>query len=86
VFVAQTPKPEVVTLKIADARRERFTTGAVSRAATHYVVKVDIGGVKGLIAPLIGKLPPDSHVWILDDKVPAFVKSEQPLYAGGPVC
>lgn len=30
-------------------------------------------------------LPPDSHVWILGGEAPAFVKSEQPLYFGGPV-
>jgi hypothetical protein len=37
------------------------------------------------VAPLIGKQPPDSHVWILEGEAPAFVKSEQPLYNGGPV-
>jgi hypothetical protein len=49
------------------------------------VLKVNIGGLKGLLAPLIGKQPPDSHVWILDGEAPAFVKSEQPLFQGGPV-
>jgi hypothetical protein len=64
---------------------ERFSTGATSRTATHYVLKVEIGGVSGLLAPLLGKQPPDSHVWILGGEAPAFVKSEQPLYFGGPV-
>ena len=64
---------------------ERFSTGATSRTATHYVLKVEIGGVSGLLAPLLGKQPPDSHVWILGGEAPAFVKSEQSLYFGGPV-
>jgi len=38
-----------------------------------------------LIAPLVGKQPPDSHVWILGGDAPAFVKAEQALYIGGPV-
>lgn len=84
-FVAATPKPQVVKLEVSVAGRERFSTGAARRTATHYVLKVDIGGLKGIIAPLVGKQPPDSHVWILGGEAPAFVKSEQPLYMGGPL-
>ena len=47
--------------------------------------EVQIGGLAGLLAPLVGKQPPDSHVWIMDGPTPAFVKSEQPLFLGGPV-
>ena len=38
-----------------------------------------------MLAPLLGKQPPDSHVWILGEEAPAFVKAEQPLYLGGPL-
>ena len=51
----------------------------------HYVLKVEIGGVAGVLAPIVGKQPPDSHVWIATGEVPVFVRAEQPLYAGGPV-
>ena len=64
---------------------ERFSTGATARTATRYTLKVDIGGLSGVLAPLLGKQPPDSHVWILGGEAPAFVKSEQALYLGGPV-
>jgi hypothetical protein len=84
-YVAATPKPRLVKLALTVAGNERFTTGAESRTAVHYVLKVDLGGLTGLLAGLFGKQPPDSHVWILADEVPAFVKSEQPLYTGGPV-
>jgi len=39
----------------------------------------------GLVAPLVGKQPADTHVWILGGEAPAFVKSEGPLYVGGPI-
>ena len=84
-MIAATPKPRLVKLALSTAGQERFATGGAGRMATHYVVKVEIGGVSGLIAPLIGKQPPDSHVWILGGEVPAFVKSEQPFYLGGPL-
>jgi hypothetical protein len=84
-FVAATPKPRLVKLAISSAGEEPFTTGATARKATHYVLKVDIGGISGVVAPLVGKQPPDSHVWILGGDAPAFVKAEQPLYNEGPV-
>ena len=84
-YIGATPKPQAVKLEVSIAGRERFSTDATSRTATHYVLKVDIGGLKGVIAQLLGKQPPDSHVWILTGEAPAFVKSEQPLYMGGPV-
>jgi hypothetical protein len=84
-FVAATPKPRLVKLAITTAGDEPFSTGGTARTATHYVLKVEIGGVAGLLAPLLNKQPPDSHVWILGGEAPAFVKSEQSLYLGGPV-
>jgi hypothetical protein len=84
-YVAATPKPQVVTLSVSSAGTERFETGGRARQADHYVVKVEIGGLKGVLASVFGKEPPDSHVWVLADDVPAFVRSEQPLYAGGPI-
>jgi hypothetical protein len=84
-YIAATPKPRLVKLEISAAGEEPFATGGAARKAWHYVLKVDIGGLSGVIAPLLGKQPPDSHVWILAGEAPAFVKSEQPLYNGGPV-
>lgn len=84
-FLATTRNPRLVKLAVTVAAQERFSTGNTSRTATHYVLKVDIGGVGGLLASLMGKQPPDSHVWILGGEAPAFVKSEQALYFGGPV-
>jgi len=34
------------------------------------VGKVKIGGVAGLVAPLLGKQPPDTHVWVLTGNAP----------------
>jgi hypothetical protein len=82
-MVAATPKPRLVKLAVSIAGEDRFSTGGIARKATHYVVKVDIGGVAGLVAPLVGKQPADSHVWILGGEAPAFVKSEGPMFLGG---
>jgi hypothetical protein len=84
-MIVATPSPKLIKLKVSVAGSDTFSTGHRGRKAVHYVLKADIGGVQGLVAPLVGKQPPDSHVWVLDGAAPAFVKSEQPFYAGGPV-
>jgi hypothetical protein len=84
-LVAATAKPRLVKLAITTAGADPFSTGGITLQATHYILKVDIGGIAGFLAPLVGKQPPDSQVWILDGTAPAFVKSEQPLYLGGPL-
>jgi hypothetical protein len=84
-MVAATPKPRLVKLLISPAGEERFSIGDSRRKAVRFVVKVEIGGVAGVLAPLMGKQPPDTSIWILPGEVPAFVKSEGQLYFGGPV-
>ena len=84
-YIAATPKPRLVKLVVTSAGEEPFNTAGLPRKAAHFVVKVDIGGVAGFFAPLVGKQPPDSHVWILQGDAPAFVKSESPMFQGGPL-
>jgi hypothetical protein len=84
-MVVATPKPRIVKLSIHSEGTEPFSVGGTSREATHYVIKVDIGGVAGVVAPLVGKQPPDAHLWMIGGDVPAFVKSETLSYAGGPL-
>jgi hypothetical protein len=84
-LIAATPKPTLVKVAITAAGPDRFSIGGSARQATHYVLKVELDGITGFLAPLVGKQPPDSHVWILGGDVPAFVRSEQPLYLDGPV-
>jgi hypothetical protein len=84
-MIVTTPKPRLVKLKISAPGSDRFSTGSMGRSAAHYVVKIELGGVTGLVAPIVGKQPPDTHVWILQGEAPAFVKSEGPMFQGGPI-
>jgi hypothetical protein len=83
--VATTPKPRLVKLAITPAGEESFSIGALKRQATHYVLKVKIGGVAGVVAPLVGKQPPDLHIWIQEGTAPGLIKAQAPLYSGGPI-
>src|SRR5438094_2172555 len=84
-MVATTPKPRVVKLAIIPRGEEPFTIGRFNHKAMHFAVKVEIGGLTGFVARLMGKQPADTHVWVLGGEAPAFVKAEGPLYVGGPI-
>ena len=83
-MVAATPKPRLVTLVITPEGEAKFLAGGVSHEATQYRIKVEIGGVLGFLAPLVGKQPEDSHAWVLEGDAPLFVRLEGPLFMGGP--
>lgn len=83
-MVAATPKPRLVKLVITPQGEDPFSIAGSQRTATHFVIRVDIGGITGALASLLGKQPPDIHGWVLGGAAPAFVKSEGPLYLGGP--
>ena len=84
-MLVATPKPRLVKLAISSQPKEPFTLAGAGREALHYAIKVEIGGIAGLVAPWLGKQPPDSHVWMLGGESPTFVKSETLSYLGGPM-
>jgi hypothetical protein len=84
-MVVAAPKPRLVKIVVNAQGTEPFSLAGFSREAIHYVAKIDIGGVAGVVAPMVGKQPPDSHIWILGGEAPVFIKSETPSYMGGPM-
>ena len=74
-----------VKLHVTSAGLEPFSAGSAPYKATHYVIKIDLGGIEGAIAPLLGKNPPDSQVWIYPGAAPIFVASETTFFVGGPM-
>ncbi|HEY6988030.1 MAG TPA: hypothetical protein VH369_06580 [Bryobacteraceae bacterium] len=82
-YLAFTPKPRPVTLVITPEGEDTFWTAGARHRATRYGVKVELGGLTGVLAPLLGKQPKDIHVWILGGDAPAFVRMEGQLYQGG---
>lgn len=84
-MITTSSKPQKVTLAIRPGDQQTFKIGGTTRKAMNYTVKVQIGGVKGVVAPIVGKQPPDTHVWIFGGKAPTFLRSEGTLYQGGPM-
>jgi hypothetical protein len=84
-FVVPGEKSRLIRVSIKPAGEVPFTLGDTRRKAIDFVLHVDLGPVRGVIAPIIGKQPPDYHIWILTGNSPAFIREEGPLYEGGPI-
>lgn len=84
-YLAATPKPRIVRLSLKPDGEDSFTSAGRSNKAQRYKIHVELGGLTGMAAPVLGKEPADSEVWVGGGKVPAFIKSESPLYLGGPL-
>jgi hypothetical protein len=84
-MLVATPKPRLVKLKISPAEPGSFSVGSVSAKANHYVIKIDLGGVTGVVAKVAGKQPPPIHFWVAAGNAPVFLKSEGPLFEDGPI-
>jgi hypothetical protein len=84
-MVVATPKPRVVKVVISEDGADWFSVGNSTHKTVRYAVEIELKGVPGLVAPLVGKEPPDTHIWVLRGEAPAYLKSEGPLCAGCPV-
>ncbi|HUB00706.1 MAG TPA: hypothetical protein VMA34_20415, partial [Terracidiphilus sp.] len=79
------PKPRVVKLVISKSGEDEFSLGGSPRKAVHYEIKIELGGVAGVVAPLIGKEPPNIQIWTVGGQAPVFIREQGPLYPDGPM-
>ena len=84
-MVVPAPKPRLAHVQITSDGEDAVTIGGVHHKATDYRLKLELGGIAGVVAPIIGKQPSDIHIWILQGDAPAFVRAEGQFYEGGPI-
>jgi hypothetical protein len=84
-LVVATPKPLVVKLLISKLGEDNYSLVGSTRKAIHYQIKIQLGGVAGIVAPLIGKEPPNIQMWAVTAPTPTFVREQGPLYPDGPM-
>jgi hypothetical protein len=84
-MVAFTPEPRLLTMELKPEGEEQGLVGQAAKTVTRYLVTLELGGLTGLIAPVLGKQPPALHYWLVAGDVPAFVRFEGPMFLHGPV-
>jgi hypothetical protein len=78
-------KARLIHLDITPGPESSFTIAGTHRKAAVYRLKIDIGGVVGLIAPIVGKQPPEIEAWILEGDAPLFVREVGQLAEDAPI-
>jgi hypothetical protein len=84
-YVAFTPAPRMIELELVPLGEQAITIGELPKTAIHFALKPRLGMWLRLFATLTGRAPEDSHAWILNDEIPAFVGFEGSLTTPGPV-
>ncbi|HJV65463.1 MAG TPA: hypothetical protein VJ550_07020 [Geomonas sp.] len=84
-IVAFTPTPRVIELEMVPDGEEKVHVGDLPKTASHYILKPKLGLLLKIPAAILGRTPPDSHLWTIFAEVPAFVKLEGPLATDGPI-
>ena len=84
-LAAFTPKPRLLRMELRREGEDRVTFAGDPKQATRFLVDLEVGGVTGVVASLIGKNPPDLRYWLVLGGTPAFVRFEGPMFLNGPV-
>ena len=75
-YVAFTPAPRLIKLEMAPAGEQKVMVGELPKTAVRYVLKPQLGICLKVFATLLGRMPPDEHVWIVPDKAPSVVTNQ----------
>jgi hypothetical protein len=85
-FVApQGDKPRLIKLNVVPDSTEKFTLVGETLTATVFRIHLELGGVAGVVAPIIGKQPGDLYIWISESPAPQLLRLTGALADGGQV-
>ncbi|HKQ59660.1 MAG TPA: hypothetical protein VJS92_00160 [Candidatus Polarisedimenticolaceae bacterium] len=84
-IVVFTPKPRLIKMELKYEGNDAAHVGPASKDAWRYLVKLEVGGLAGVFATLLGKDPPDTRYWMIGGEVPAFARFEGAMYLNGPI-
>ena len=84
-IAAFTPKPRLINMTLSHEGDDAVRVGPATKTARRNLVKLEVGGLTGIVASLMGKEPPDLRYWLVAGDVPAFVRFQGAMYLNGPV-
>jgi hypothetical protein len=82
-LLAFTPKPLLLRMTLAPEGTDTYWIGGEARPATRYLMSLEVPGLRGVAAALVGKDPPDVRYWITRSP-PAFLRFEGAMFLDGP--
>ena len=84
-IVALAPEPKLVNASIRRGLDSSYSVGGSRHTAGFFVVKTQLGGIQGIVAPLVGKQPADAHIWTVPGEAPSLIRVDAQLYDAGPI-
>lgn len=84
-LLVATPKPLLAKLVITKVGEDNYSLAGSPRKAIHYQIKIQLTGLAGVVAPIIGKTPPDIQIWTATGQVPTFIREQGPIYPDSPI-
>ncbi len=84
-MLVATPKPRMVRLVFSPQAEDAFSVAGASRQSLHFEIKIDLGGLAAMVAPVFGKQPPNAQIWIVGGEAPTFLKEQSQIYPEGPL-
>jgi hypothetical protein len=83
-MIAPAQKPRLIHLAVSHEPDQHFQIAGLHKTATVFRLKTQLGGMDGVIAPIIGKQPPDLMVWVLEGPAPTLIRATGQLAEDGP--
>ncbi len=80
-----TQKPRLVHFAVAPESHGTFRVSGSRQTASIFRIKTELGGIAGVVAPIIDKQPDDTLVWVLEGDAPLTIRAIGQLSEGGPV-
>ena len=81
-MIVPSGKGRAIKLDVTPDGQQSFRIAGATHKASLFRVKTEIGGVAGVIAPLVGKKPGDIVIWTLQGEPPVIVRIVGPLGEG----
>jgi len=78
-------KPRLLHFSITREGRGTFHIAGSRQTASIFRAKAELGGIAGLVAPILGKEPLDSLIWVLEGDSPVVVRAITQISEGGPL-
>ncbi len=84
-MVSPTEEPRLIHLDVSSDGQAGVSIAGARREAAVFRLKSELGGVAGVVAPLLGRQPADIVVWVLQGEAPAVVRATGQLTDDTPV-
>lgn len=84
-YILPTSRPRLAALVIARAGEDTYTIAGERETAKKLELKVDLGGLAKIIAPILGKEPKPTTAWMAGGRVPMFIRIQTQFYEGAPL-